>query len=322
MVPASGRCGEGSVVPAVLSNRRSRGAVLGDAGALDLRCGFRRGGRRRDRGSGLCDSGCRRWCRRSGRGVTAWPMRPARLSLRAVGLGVRGRRSSGRIGIAGFGCGRGRRGLAGQRSGGGDGGRRDRERRRRIVGCGRRGSRRRRRAVDGDGDGNGVGRHDGRCILRWRGLIGCRGIVAGRCLVVVSSDFAGLSVASDFDLAARVVVGLGVASVLASALASSRGLAAASRSSASRCARPCRMPPCPMRRRCRARGCRMRPAHRRSGAGRARLARRARLSLLLAAVLLSTSAAKLSFPADWLGIPAARTSPARSEKTRLPILLT
>jgi hypothetical protein len=46
-----------------------------------------------------------------------------------------------------------------------------------------------------------------------------------------------------------------------------------------------------------------------------------RLSLLLAAVLLSTSAAKLSFPADGSN-PAGQTSPPRSEKMRLPILLT
>ena len=85
-------------------------------------------------------------------------------------------------GGCGLGGGSGRRGLGGERSGGCDGCRGDRKRRGRLVGCRCRGSGRRRRCGSRDGNGNGVGRHHGRSILRRLGLIGCRGSVAGRCL--------------------------------------------------------------------------------------------------------------------------------------------
>ena len=115
--------------------------------------------------------------------LMAWPTAPCALVLAppsaCAAFAVAG---CGGGGLGGFSGGSGRRRLGGERSGGCDRCGGDRKRRGRLVGCWCRGSCRRRRCGSRDGNGNGVGRHHGRSILRRLGLIGDRGSVAGRCL--------------------------------------------------------------------------------------------------------------------------------------------
>ena len=173
--------------------RRQLRAFLRDNGGLDLNGGFRCRGRRCDRCSGLRNTRGDGGVGRSGRRADGLADGALRVDLGAVGLGVRGR-SQRCVGVSvAFRCGRGWSGLACQRSRSGDRRGGDRKRRRRLVGCRRRGSGRCRRGCSGigDGDGNGVGRHHGRSILRCLGLILCRSVVAGRCLLGFIG-FAGL----------------------------------------------------------------------------------------------------------------------------------
>ena len=123
------------------------------------------------------------------------------------------------------------------------------------------------RRLTGCDGGNGVGRHRGRAVLRRLGLIG-RLRRRRRTMPASFSDFAhrlrrvGFFAAADFVLAR-----CRLASALASASASSRALAAASRSLESLRSRLCR---CGLVRRgaCRAPVVGRRRAHRRSGAAR------------------------------------------------------
>ena len=116
------------------------------------------------------------------------------------------------VAAASVACGSGRRRLGGERSGGCDRRRCDRKRRGRLVGCLCCGSCRRWRCGSRDGNGNGVGRHHGRSILRRLGLIGYRRSVAGRCLRrLVGLRPIGLRrVGLRFGAAGRRGVGVGI----------------------------------------------------------------------------------------------------------------
>ena len=152
---------------------------LARSGFLSLRGGFRCGGRRRDHCSGLSDAGCDGGSADVAGVLTAWPTPPCALVLAAVGLGVRGRsrRSCRRsvpsgagaagavsaaseaeaaIAAAAMASGAVALSVAG------------------VAGAVAAGA----VAAAWDGDGNGVGRHHGRSILRCLGLIRCRGVVA------------------------------------------------------------------------------------------------------------------------------------------------
>ena len=239
--------------------------------------------------------------------LTAWPTPPARRSWRCRRPARRSRcgLGCGGGGLGGFSGGSGRRRLGGERSGGCDRRRGDRKRRGRLVGCWCRGSCRRRRCGSRDGNGNGVGRHHGRFILRRLGLIGDRGSVAGRCLRrLVGLRAIGLRrVGLRFGAAGRrglgVGIGLGIGIGLGVDLPSSRALSLRALAAALRSFESLRAALSALsdaaalsRERLSDAAC---ASSERRGAGALSWAR---LSLLLAAVLLSTSAAKLSFPAD------------------------
>ena len=252
--------------------------------------------------------------------LTAWPTPAWAIDLGAVALAfavaacvARCRRLQVRAA--------GRRRLGGERSGGCDRGGGDRKRRGRLVGCGCSGSCRCRRGGR-DGDGNGVGRHHGRSILRCLGLILCRGTSSPEACLV-SSDFASDFAASAFDLATAGRFGLAgrcrPLRLLWHRLWRRRVPWPRRRGRWNRCARLCQMLPCPMRR-CRARGCRMLLANRPSGAGRALSPERDCRCCWRPHCCRPAPRNCRFWQID--RNPAVLTSPARPEKTRLPILLT
>ena len=158
-------------------------------------------------------------------------------------------------------------------------------------------------AVTGDDGRNGVGRHLGGRVLLRLGLIGGRRRSAADVFDsgFVSSDFVASDFEeSDFDLERRVV------SLLASASVSLRAAGGGIAVVGIRCARAlsdaalseAAWSDAAVLSRDRLSGG---LANRRRGAGGAGAADVSceRLSVLLAAALLSTRAAKLSFPADW-----------------------
>ena len=211
-----------------------------------------------------------------GLGADGLADRALRWSCASGAVGPRGGCGLGYAGggLGGFGAG-GRRRLGGERSGGCDRRRCDGKRCGRLVGCLCRGSCRRRRCGSRDGNGNGVGRHHGRCILRRLGLNGYR---ERRRKMPASSRRTSRHRTS----ARRTSIWRGGSSRPWCRYRSRYryrpwrqrcprrvpcrcGLWPRRCDHSNRCAPPC--PPCPMRQHGRASGCRTRLAHRRSGAG-------------------------------------------------------
>ena len=303
-------CGGGGVgVSVVLACSTGRcGAFPGEIGVLELRGGFGGGGRRRDHCSGLRDAGCDGWVGGCGLGADGLADRALRIGLgAAVGL-ARSRSQAGLRSVSAPSA----AGAAGAVSAASEA---EAAIAAAAIASGAvalsvawvRGSRRCRRCGSRDWQRQwrrpsprpfhpAPSRSDPlprsrrrKCLL---GLVGLRAIGLRRI---------GLRFGAAGRRSLGVGIGLGIGIGLAVYFPSSRALSPRALAAALRSFESLRaalsMLPCPMRRRCRASGCRTRLAHRRSGAGRARESW-ARLSLLLAAALLSTSAAKLSFRAD------------------------